>query len=167
MNRALDNGARRRNLTLMGRVLWGIGGAVLAAALGGFAVVVFTTACGRFNYVAETSGQVAIGTSVYGLTRQIADLISEWWKQLPLRAALSRSLREYIAAAEARLSRPRDAETLAARIRELCDLRPVRERDRYDRALRELRDHGAGGTFALLSDALELTHLGALAARLA
>ena len=151
----------------MGRVLWVIGGAVFAAALGGFAVVVFTTACSRFDYVAETSGQVAIGTSVYGLSRQLADLVSEWWKQQPLRSALVLALREYIAAATARAGQPRDVETLASRIRELCDLRPVRERSGYDRALLELKNHGNGGSFALLSDAIDLTHLNALAARLA
>ncbi|TMQ02181.1 MAG: hypothetical protein E6J90_40685 [Deltaproteobacteria bacterium] len=127
----------------------------------------FTAACSGLNYVAEVPGQVAIGTGVYGVVRQIADLASAWWNQRALCSALALSLHDYMAAATARRKQPRDSEVLAARIRELRDLRPVRERDHFDRALRELADHGTAGEYALLGDDLSMVHLQALAARLA
>jgi hypothetical protein len=138
----------------------------MAGALGGAAAMGFTAACDRLHYVAETSGQVAIGTGVYGVARQIADLVGAWWKQRELRSALALSLHDYMAAATARRKQPRDYQTLDARIRELRDLRPVREREHFDRALRELADHGTAGVYALLGSDVPMIHLQALAARL-
>lgn len=139
----------------------------MAGAMGGAAAMGFTAACARLHYVAETSGQVAIGTGVYGVVRQIADLASAWWNQRELRSALALSLHDYIEAATARRKQPRDHKTLDARIREMRDLRPVRERDHFDRALRELADHGTAGEYALLGNNLPMINLQALAARLA
>jgi hypothetical protein len=150
----------------MAKMLWVVASSAAAAALGGVAVIGFTAACGRLGYAAETSGQVVIGTGVYGVARQIADLVSEGWKQLSLRAALARALGDYVAAAETRREQPRDHEALRARIRELRDLRSVRERDHFDRALRELERHGTAGDYALLSHEIPMTDLKALAARL-
>ena len=127
----------------------------------------FTAACSQFHYVAETSGQVAIGTGVYGVARQMADLVTAWWSQRPLRKTLAHSLRDYAIAAEGRVKPPRDYRTLELRIREMRDLLAVRERDHFDRALRELDRHGTAGEYALLSDDVQTTHITALATRLA
>jgi hypothetical protein len=151
----------------MTRVVWVFASSALAAALGGAAAMGFTAACGRFHYVAETSGQVAIGTGVYGVARQIADLVSVWWNQRPVRRTLFRSLRDYVSAAEGRIMQPRDYRTLESRIRELRELRAAREREYFDRALQELENHGTAGEYALLSDDIQTIHIKALITRLA
>lgn len=141
-------------------------GGLLAAVLGGLAVVVYKAVCDRLGYVAETSGQVAIGTATYGLMRQVCELLVKALEEWSLRRALVRSLRGYLDAASARRSQPRNQEALDASLRELRAVRAVADRELFDQALRELRTHGQARNFNALSENIEVIAMQALVERL-
>lgn len=140
---------------------------VAGTCVSALAVFAFTWCAGAAGFTAETSGQVAIGTTGYGFVRQLADWLTSRGNVREARRRAALELERYAACASNRVATPRNLDALLRDLRELRGAADIVDRRYYDQALAELEAHGTTATFANLDDDVALVHINLLAKHLA